>query len=250
MARKNDKSNGGVPIPLYIPNIMNYVRFVAIVASWKFALTDPKIFSILYIVSQVLGAIDGTIARLLGQTSFFGSQLDILMTRFSTETLIFVVIKLSLTKILVEEERMKFAFFFSCIFLSDFISYWFQVYSAYLLDEKPHNSKNPILRFILTTLRFPLVDLVMTGLAEVYVFCSYINFFPEHFELIRTHPQFNLVLGAAVYGMILKTIHNVLHLWESSMRIVGLDVDIKNNPVPVKEKAPSKKPDSKKLKKK
>ena len=28
--------------------------------------------------------------------------------------------------------------------------------------------------------------------------------------------------------MILKTVHNVLHLWESSMRIVGLDVLTKN----------------------
>jgi hypothetical protein len=73
---------------------------------------------------------------------------------------------------------MKFALFFSCLFLSDFISYWFQVYSAYLLDEPPYNSKNIVIRVILTLLRFPLIDLAMTGLAEVYVFGAYISFFP------------------------------------------------------------------------
>jgi phosphatidylglycerophosphate synthase len=52
---------------------MNYVRFIAIIASWKFALTNPEVFTVLYLVAQILGALDGSIARLLGQTSFFGS---------------------------------------------------------------------------------------------------------------------------------------------------------------------------------
>lgn len=96
---------------------------------------------------------------------------------------------------------------------------------------------------ILTTLRFPLIDLAMTGLAEVYVFGVYISFFPIHFQELKAHPQFSLVLSLAVYGLALKTFHNVLHLYESSMRIVGLDVETKNNPV---KPAQSAKVDSKK----
>ena len=79
-------------------------------------------------------------------------------------------------------------------------------------------------------MRFPLIDLAMTGLAELYIFGKYMSFFPNHFSQIKAIPNFDLVLNIAVYGMMLKTFHNVLHLWESSMRIVGLDVETKNKP--------------------
>lgn len=42
--------------------------------------------------------------------------------------------KLGLTNIQNEEEKLMFTFMFACLFLSDFVSYWFQVYSSYLLD--------------------------------------------------------------------------------------------------------------------
>ena len=71
------------------------------------------------------------------------------MSRFATSSLIFVVLKLGLINIPEEYERMSFAFFFSCLFLSDFVSYWFQVYSAYLLDEEPHMSPSPVLQGLL-----------------------------------------------------------------------------------------------------
>ena len=48
----------------YLPNIMGYVRFVAIIASWKYAMSDPNCFIMLYGISYLLGALDGTVARL------------------------------------------------------------------------------------------------------------------------------------------------------------------------------------------
>ena len=65
-SKSETKSESQCPIPLYLPNLIGYVRFLTIVASWKFALSDPKIFTILYVTSYGLGAIDGTVARLLG----------------------------------------------------------------------------------------------------------------------------------------------------------------------------------------
>lgn len=47
------------------------------------------------------------------------------MSRFATSSLIFVVLKLGLANIAEEFERMSFAFMFGCLFLSDFVSYWF-----------------------------------------------------------------------------------------------------------------------------
>jgi hypothetical protein len=67
------------------------------------------------------------------------------MTRFATSSLIFVVLKLGLEAIKDEWERMSFAFLFASIFLGDFVSYWFQVYSSYLLDEESHVTPNPII---------------------------------------------------------------------------------------------------------
>ena len=117
--------DGGWPIPLYIPNLIGYVRFFTIVPSWYFALSDPIIFSYLYVISYILGAIDGPIAKILGQQSFYGAQLDILMSRFATSSLIFAVLKLGLAHIAEEFERMSFAFIFGSLFLSDFVSHWF-----------------------------------------------------------------------------------------------------------------------------
>ena len=70
-----------------------------ILVSWKFAMTDPYTFTALYVTSYLLDAVDGQIARLTDQCSHYGAQLDILIDRFSTESLIFAVLKLGLTHI-------------------------------------------------------------------------------------------------------------------------------------------------------
>lgn len=41
-------SEGGIPIPLYVPNVLGYIRLVAIVISWPFGLSDPYTFLVLY----------------------------------------------------------------------------------------------------------------------------------------------------------------------------------------------------------
>jgi hypothetical protein len=61
--------------------------------------------------------------------------MDILLDRFSTSTLLFIVIKLGLNNIKNEEARMEHVLFFAFLFITDFVSYWFQVYSIYLIEE-------------------------------------------------------------------------------------------------------------------
>ena len=141
---------------------------------------DPQTFLGLYGTAVFLGAIDGTIAKFLGQESFYGAQLDNLMTRFATSSLIFVVLKLGLEAIKDEYERMSFAFFFSCLFLSDFVSYWFQVYSSYLLDEESHVTPNALVQGFLRFLKIAPVAGVMNLLAELYIVDHYLAFFHNH----------------------------------------------------------------------
>jgi len=70
----NRNNEGTVPrVHLYLPNLLGYLRFILIVVSWKFALTDPLIFTGIYTASYLISAIDGTLARLLKQCSFFGA---------------------------------------------------------------------------------------------------------------------------------------------------------------------------------
>ena len=73
MATKNNKKPSSNPqttdsisIPMYVPNVLGYIRFVAILASWPFAMSDPKTFLALYVTSYALGAIDGPLAKILG----------------------------------------------------------------------------------------------------------------------------------------------------------------------------------------
>ena len=173
-------STTDMSIAFSFPNVLGYIRFVLIAASWPFAMTDPKTFLALYLTSYVLGALSAPLASILSAKSFFGTQLDILMTRFETSSLIFAVLKLGLEAIKVESERMSFAFFFSSLFLSDFVSYWFQVYSSYLLDEESHIVPIKPLQTILHLLKFPIVSHLMNAAAELYVVDHYIAFFPGH----------------------------------------------------------------------
>lgn len=55
----------GIPIPFYVPNVLGYIRFILIIASWPFAMHDPTTFLSLYGTAVFLGAIDGSIAKYL-----------------------------------------------------------------------------------------------------------------------------------------------------------------------------------------
>jgi len=141
--------------------------------------------------------------------------------------------KLGLTQIQIEEEKLMFTFLFACLFLTDFVSYWFQVYSSYLLDQESHKTSNTLIQGFLYFLKNPLVSFTMTFLAEAYTFSYYMKFFPKEFSFVHSHPLYSTFMQVALGGAILKIVHNLLHIWVSSLRIVGLDVENKNNPKPV-----------------
>ena len=155
------------------------------------------------------------------------------MSRFATSSLIFAVLKLGLEAIKDEWERMSFAFFFASLFLSDFVSYWFQVYSSYLLDEESHITPIKPLQTILYLLKLPVISLIMNATAEIYVLDHYLAFFPGHpiFNWVTSHPLYSVLATASFFGLLVKHGHNVAHLLVSAIRIVKLDVRQKNEEV-------------------
>jgi len=67
-----------IPIYLYLPNILGYARiFLGFLGLW-FAFTLPPLTIALWIISSLLDAIDGILARKLNQCSELGMLLDII----------------------------------------------------------------------------------------------------------------------------------------------------------------------------
>jgi len=49
-------------------------------------------------------------------------------------------------------------------------------------------------------------------------------YFAESFQIIMNSEHYELIKAFALGGAILKNVHNVIHLWVASLRIVSLDV--------------------------
>lgn len=62
----------------YWPNIIGYLRIILVFVSWIFQM-NPVVFIPLYSLSVGLDGVDGWFARRLGQTSRFGSWLDVMV---------------------------------------------------------------------------------------------------------------------------------------------------------------------------
>ena len=127
---------------------------------------------------------------------------------------------------------MYHAFFFGTLFIIDFVSHWFQVYSSYLVGTETHMGESKyesiFVRFYYSN---QIVLFIVCFLSELYTFKFYMNFFPNHFGFIKGHDKYEVLMTIALVGAVFKNIVNVLQLVSSSQRIVGLDVKQKNDAI-------------------
>ncbi|SCW01114.1 LAFE_0D05380g1_1 [Lachancea fermentati] len=72
----------------YIPNQIGYMRVLTAVGSLFLMSKHPKWTTLIYGVSCLLDALDGTMARKYNQTSGFGAVLDMVTDRSTTSSLI------------------------------------------------------------------------------------------------------------------------------------------------------------------
>ncbi|XBW34503.1 hypothetical protein QEN19_000048 [Hanseniaspora menglaensis] len=73
---------------LYIPNLIGYARVLTMVASLFLMPNYPSLTTLVYGISCLLDALDGTMARKYDQTSQFGAVLDMVSDRSTTACLI------------------------------------------------------------------------------------------------------------------------------------------------------------------
>ena len=69
---------------LFVPNLIGYARVALMFVAFYF-MTNAEMYHVTvtcYLLSQLLDAVDGHAARLLGQTSKLGAMLDMLTDRF------------------------------------------------------------------------------------------------------------------------------------------------------------------------
>ncbi|XP_013889356.1 uncharacterized protein si:ch1073-145m9.1 isoform X2 [Austrofundulus limnaeus] len=72
----------GLPVMLYWPNVIGYIRISLVFSAWT-AWDTPAVFVLLYSVCMVLDGVDGWLARRLDQVSRFGAWLDVVVDNLS-----------------------------------------------------------------------------------------------------------------------------------------------------------------------
>ena len=107
---------------LFVPNLIGYARIVLALLSFWFMPTNYAMAAWCYIISGLLDALDGHMARLLGQSSKFGAMLDMLTDRCATMCLLTTL----------STFYPSFMFFFQLSMVIDISCHWLHVHTALL----------------------------------------------------------------------------------------------------------------------
>ncbi|PLW17956.1 hypothetical protein PCANC_10352 [Puccinia coronata f. sp. avenae] len=141
---QNGHARGGTPLSqqqqqsntsdenvfLFLPNLIGYTRIVLAAVSLHFMSYHPIYCTIAYIISQLLDAVDGQVARMLGQTSKFGAVLDMVTDRCTTSCLL----------CFLSSVYPKWAIMFQSLIALDFASHYIHMYSSMVAGSKSHKT--------------------------------------------------------------------------------------------------------------
>mmetsp|Transcript_27445 Transcript_27445/g.62083 ORF Transcript_27445/g.62083 Transcript_27445/m.62083 type:complete len:201 (-) Transcript_27445:431-1033(-) len=155
-----------VPVALFVPNLIGYVRVVLTLVGYGCALTDYRITCCCYMLSQALDAADGFAARCLKQSSDFGAVLDMVTDRASTTCLCVVLGHLYPDMLLL----------LCSLVMLDMFSHWYHMYASLKLGLHSHKQcENGLLRFYYWK---PILFIVCAG-TEFWYMSLYVLAFNE-----------------------------------------------------------------------
>jgi len=115
---------------LFLPNLIGYTRIVLAAVSLHFMSYHPIYCTIAYMISQLLDAVDGQVARMLGQTSKFGAVLDMVTDRCTTSCLL----------CFLSSVYPNWAIMFQSLIALDFASHYIHMYSSMVAGSKSHKT--------------------------------------------------------------------------------------------------------------
>jgi len=119
---------------LYTPNLIGYFRILSLLCCILFS-RDTESFFVCYGVSYLLDAVDGPLARALGELSQFGAVLDMVTDRVSTALLLCLLAHDS-----ASHNEYNFTVLWHFLLLLDIGAHWVQMYSALLSGATSHKS--------------------------------------------------------------------------------------------------------------
>lgn len=119
-------------VAFFVPNLIGYVRMALSIASFWVANEHPLMFLLFYTTSFALDAADGMAARALGQTSHFGSILDMLTDRASTAGMLVVLDGV------VRPMPYYFTFILATLLFLDVASHFCRMYASVFARKDSH----------------------------------------------------------------------------------------------------------------
>lgn len=209
-------------IYLYIPNIIDYFRFVFMIISFYFSYSNPTLFLIFYFLSFALDFFDGQAARRLNQCSRLGSCLDMIVDRLSTMGLLYILGTL----------YPLYNFVFLLLIILDIGSHWLQSYSSlifmmYNKDLKLVNHKMLKEKYYLLDVYYKNGVVLFSCClgAEMFLLGLYWIYFNSH---ILGFGLFKLIFFISFIVYIYKQFMSVLQILSAANRIVLIDEEEKN----------------------
>ncbi|KAH0827091.1 phosphatidylinositol synthase [Lanmaoa asiatica] len=213
---------------LFVPNLIGYTRVILAGLSLHFMSYHPKYCTLAYCISCLLDAVDGQVARALGQTSRFGAVLDMVTDRCTTSCLLCYL----------SSAYPSFALVFQFLIALDFSSHYMHMYSSLVTGSRSHKLvKSDVSRILRYYYNDPRTLFFMCAGNEMFFVSLYLmkwvhtpiseslpfDIFPFPAYLISfTWPQVLAMMSFLV--CLAKNIINLVQLWKASKILVGVDL--------------------------
>ena len=200
---------------LYIPNIIGYLRFVALFASFFTYQDNPILTVILYGTSQALDAFDGMAARKFNQCSRFGAVLDMVCDRASNGVFLAIL----------AAKIPQYSWIFLSDIALDLVSHWYQMYVSLLkgAHHKKSKSKYALLNLYYDS-KFVLFTLVLGN--EMFLLSAYLIACGDMIFLPSFGVYFiNICFAIGVILFAIKKLMSIIQLISASEMLVEMELE-------------------------
>ncbi|KAJ7470703.1 phosphatidylinositol synthase [Mycena latifolia] len=205
---------------LFYPNLIGYTRIILAGLSLHFMSYHPIYCTIAYCVSCLLDAVDGQVARALGQTSKFGAVLDMVTDRCTTSCLLCYL----------SSAYPYYALYFQFLIALDFSSHYMHMYSSLVTGSRSHKLvTGDVSKILWWYYNDPLTLFVFCAGNELFFVSLYLMKWtvkpiglPTDLLSSLTYAEFFALLSWPVFAA--KNFINVVQLWKASKILVGVDI--------------------------
>lgn len=201
MARRN--------VFLFVPNLIGYLRIILLIISSYYITSSHRLGLALYLLSSSMDAVDGFAARLLNQSSTFGSMLDMITDRVSTMCLL-----MNLSNLYIGYSQI-----FQLLLIIDIVSHWLHFFSA-KLDDHQKSHKN-------FGVNIPLMRLYYQNKIVLTSICAFEQIFLASLLLYnfeKTIICLSLTM-ISIPGMLFKNWINILQIYNSCLVMANVKED-------------------------